>query len=272
MRVTIIPQYIDEPGVYYYYVTQTVNAIESLPAKSSLTINQVPKPIYADDKTFCTDSGLYLHALDENITWYNNIYPDELFDSRDGRTYKTVKIGKQVWMAENLDIGTRIDASVNQTENDVIEKYYYNNDSIVGKVYGGLYQWDELMAYSHIGGRQGICPDGWHVPSQDEWNILEITLGMDPEVAKLLGLRGTDEGTKLKAGGSSGFEALMGGKRNDAGEFENLGYYGTFWSQDGYNRTLSDLFEQVYASKGDNLKNGFSVRCIMDDSSLCQVW
>jgi uncharacterized protein (TIGR02145 family) len=257
----------NEPGTYHYYVTQTLNGIESPYSIATYQIIKAPQPVYVDDKVFCSDSGLFMYAEGESITWYSGNFSNELFDIRNHRTYRTVNIGNQLWMAENLDIGTTIDGTVMQQDNGIIERYHYNNDPASGSEYGGLYQWQELMAYTTEVGSQGICPAGWHIPSHQEWQKMEVALGMSEEEAAHLGMRGTNEGSMLKQGGSSGFESLFAGKRNTGGYFENLGYYATFWTSDGYTRTLSHLFNQVYASKGDELENGFSVRCVLDDSA-----
>ncbi len=257
-----------EPGSYKFYVTQTIEGIESPYSLAEFFIIQAPLPVYVDDKTFCTDSGLFMYAEGNIITWYSGNVSNELYDERNGRTYQTVNIGRQVWMAENLDMGTEIPGSQMQLNNDLIEKYQYNDDADLGSSYGGLYQWEELMAYSTEIGSQGICPAGWHIPSHEEWQKMEIALGMSEEEAARLGLRGTIEGALLKQGASSGFESLFGGKRNTDGYFESMDYYATYWTSDGYTRTLSNLFDQIYASKGDEPENGFSVRCILDDSAF----
>ncbi|MBN2213263.1 MAG: T9SS type A sorting domain-containing protein [Bacteroidales bacterium] len=259
-----------EPSVYTYYATQTIEEIESPATQVTYTIKQPPGPFDAEDKVFCSDEGLFLYAYGDSIKWYTPESSNELFDARNNRTYKTVTIGNQVWMAENLDIGVRIDGSVESSDNGTIEKYYYNDDPAIGTIYGGLYQWNELMNYSTIESSQGICPAGWHVPSNDEWKKLEIALGMNLDEADLLGLRGTNQGLQLMEGGSSGFEALMAGKRQPDGTYFSLEYYATFWNSSAYNRTLSVHFDQIWASIAlwDTVTNGFSVRCVKDDSSF----
>lgn len=257
-----------EPGSYKFYVTQTLNGIESPYRLAEYFIIQAPQPVYVDDKQFCSDSGLFMYAEGNEITWYSGNILNELYDDRNARTYRTVTIGHQVWMAENLDIGTTIAGSEMQQNNGVIERYHYNDDPGLGNSHGGLYQWEELMVYSTEIGIQGICPAGWHIPSHEEWQEMEIALGMSEEEASKLGMRGSNEGSLLKLGGSSGFESLFGGKRNSSGYFESLDYYATYWTSDGYTRTLSNQFDQVYASKGDEPENGFSVRCILDDSAF----
>lgn len=257
-----------DPGYYRYYVTQSTGGVESPYVEVFYTITGTPLPVYVEDKTYCTEEGLFMFAKGVGIKWYKSGFINELIDERDNRSYKLVNIGTQVWMAENLNIGERIDGSIEQTDNEIIEKYNYSDNPDYGPDYGGLYQWDELMLYTTEVGTRGICPAGWHIPSHEEWKQMEIELGMKEEEADKLGLRGSDEGARLLEGGSAGFEALFGGKRNTDGYYQNMDYYASFWTSDGYSRTLSEAFDQVYASKGDSPENGFSVRCVLDESSI----
>jgi len=95
-----------------------------------------------------------------------------LTDIRDGKSYPTARIGSQCWMTANLDRGTRIPFSQGQYDNCVAEKYCYGNLDDGCTRYGGLYQWDELMNYETENESQGLCPPGWHVPSDGEWATL----------------------------------------------------------------------------------------------------
>lgn len=203
----------------------------------------------------------------------------DFVDPRDGQSYVTVQIGTQCWMAENLNIGTMINGNSNQTNNSTIEKYCYNNDSYYCGKYGGLYQWDEAMQYVNTPGTQGICPSGWHIPTDDEWKTLEMYLGMSQTHADASGWRGTDEGGKLKATtdwqspntgatNSSGFTALPGGYRS-GGSFYVVFQYGHFWSSsssngtNAWNRSLSYTNKQVARSTYYKTY-GLSVRCVKD--------
>ena len=209
-----------------------------------------------------------------------------LLDTRDNQTYKTVTIGTQTWMAENLNFGTMINSTTstdNQTDNDIIEKYCYSNDGANCTTYGGLYQWDEMMQYVTTEGTQGVCPTGWHLPTDTEWKTLEMELGMTQSQADGTGKRGTDQGSQLAgneplwtngnldqngAFGSSGFTALPGGDRFTSGSFVNQSIDAYFWSssESGGNAWFRDLIyysPKVY--RYDFSKSlGFSVRCVQD--------
>ena len=113
-------------------------------------------------------------------------------DPRDGQQYEWVQIGGQVWMAENL----------NYDQDSYGNDWYYGNDTSLGDVYGRLYDWPAVMqgagsSNNNPSGIQGVCPDGWHVPSDEEWKELEIQLGMSSFQADALHGRGSNEGSKL---------------------------------------------------------------------------
>ena len=101
-----------------------------------------------------------------------NINNDILYDTRDGNQYRIVKINDKWWMAENLRYGTIIPTDREQTDNDTVEMYILNN-SVQFDTTGGIYLWQEAMDYQ-VSNKQGICPDGWHLPTQEEWEGLLI--------------------------------------------------------------------------------------------------
>jgi uncharacterized protein (TIGR02145 family) len=185
-----------------------------------------------------------------------------------GRTYNTVLIGSQCWFKENLDVGTKINSSTNsypQTNNGIIEKYCYDNDSANCDIYGGLYEWTEAMQYSNTPGTRGICPPGWHIPTHEEMQTLRSAVGDNSNALKAVG-QGTGSGAGTN---TSGFSALLAGFRSTNIFFSNLGFSVDFWSSTERNATDAyHLGLYYYGSNIDlnfNNKNfGFSVRCVKD--------
>ena len=98
-------------------------------------------------------------------------------DGPDATTYNTILIGTQCWMKQHLNIGTMISSSTGQSNNGIIEKYCYGNLASNCEVYGGLYQWNEMMQYVASEGTKGICPEGWHLPTVSEFETLATYLG-----------------------------------------------------------------------------------------------
>ena len=138
------------------------------------------------------------------------------------------------------------------------------------------------MQYVTTPAAQGICPAGWHIPTDDEWKTLEMYLGMTQAQADDEGWRGVDEGGKLKEAGtthwvspnigatnSSGFTALPTGHRNTGGDFWNLTLNGQLWtstdigSYPAYHRFLDYNSAQIWRS-GINKLDGYAVRCMQD--------
>jgi len=210
----------------------------------------------------------------------------EFKDARDGRVYKWVKIGDQIWMAENLAYTgngirqiTDNDEWVNNSLND--GWCYFDNNSNYAETYGVLYQWEAAKK---------ACPDGWHLPTDDEWSKMEdylITHGYSYDgvvgneyIAKSLA---TDYSWEKSDGNGAigntdypefrnktGFYALPGGYRYSYdGTFRLMGHLGRWWSStgahssDAYCRSLSYSAAAVYHEYGSK-SDGFSVRCIRD--------
>ncbi len=268
------------------------------------TTNQVTAFNFTDDKlkyrTVIHSGGILIYASTES-GWVDAvgefILPEQPFecggtlvDSRDSKSYSTVQIGTQCWMAENLNVGMKINSiqgGYQQQNNQTIEKYCYGNDEANCNIYGGLYEWPEAMQYVTTEGAQGICPPGWHIATDNEWKILEGTVDSqygvgDPEWDKE-NFRGLDAGGNLKEEGtthwnspnfgatnSSGFTGLPGGYRAyNSGSFNNLGYYGYFWSSTQNSTESSWLRGLSYGHPIVGRLNyykdwGFSVRCLKD--------
>jgi len=185
-------------------------------------------------------------------------------DSRDGQVYQIVTIGNkaesQTWFAENLNF-------------EKANSWWYDNNADTGAVYGRLYNWDAALT---------ACPDGWHLPGDDEWKILEMNLGMSQGEADKSGGRGSDEGAKLKEEGpehwgayneaatnSSGFTALPGGNRDS--DFFELGTSGNWWTATefdsfmglSWSRNLSFVGHKVFRD-AIYFESALSVRCVKD--------
>ncbi|MCX6728702.1 MAG: prepilin-type N-terminal cleavage/methylation domain-containing protein [Candidatus Saccharibacteria bacterium] len=176
-------------------------------------------------------------------------------------------IGSQTWAPYNLNVGTKVLGSTNQTNNSVVEKFCYNDLESNCTTYGGLYQWNEMMQYVTTEGTQGICPTGSHLPSDNEWKTLDKALGMDQATADLTGWRGTDQGTQVKAGGTSGLNFPMAGYRNLTPSWMSIDARELIWSstENGAAAWLrnTDLANAQFRRDGGNDKmQGFSVRCL----------
>ncbi|MCK4640962.1 MAG: fibronectin type III domain-containing protein [Candidatus Marinimicrobia bacterium] len=202
----------------------------------------------------------------------------------DGNIYQTVKIGDQWWTAENLKVthyrnGDAIPNITGDTEwNNLTSGAYCNydnNDNNAG-TYGSLYNWFAVDDSRHI------APEGWHVPTDEEWKELEIYLGMSQSDADSIGCRGTNEGGKLKETGTthwnspntgatneSGFSALPSGYRYYKGTYYHMGQYDIFWSSTEDSSNNAWVRELRYDNSGVDRGNcdkccGFSVRCVKD--------
>jgi len=214
----------------------------------------------------------------------------------DGNTYGTRQIGNQIWMGENLQVthyadGTSISLVTGTTAWSNLGStgkgycWYNNNESSYSNPYGALYTWaaatNGSSSSSNPSGLQGVCPSGWHLPSDDEWKEMEKYLGMSQIQVEGIDFRGTDEGGKLKetqtehwsspntgATNSTGFTGLPGGGRYE-NSFNDLGATGYHWTATSFdtNRAWyrglgysSALVHRFYYQKND----GFSVRCVKD--------
>ena len=176
-------------------------------------------------------------------------------DVRDNRYYQTVQIGTQCWMAENLNFGIMIAGAITQRDNCIPEKYCYN-DLATDCGPQTYYQWDELMAYFDSSATQGICPPGWHVPSEAEWNLL-FSKYVDNGFA----------GAPLKSTGFSGFNALVAGVDFFNQDYTFNNFAGFFWSSnsDGPYRAWAhgmNSFDPSVSFYPSSRSNAFSVRCI----------
>jgi uncharacterized protein (TIGR02145 family) len=191
----------------------------------------------------------------------------------DGNIYLTVNIGKQVWIAENLNTTKLNDGKPIQLVTD--DKKWrelktpayclYNNDIKNKEIYGALYNW-----YTVNTGK--LCPKGWHVPTDQEWDALVDFLGGARTAGDKLKEAGVDhwQNILIVATNDYDFTALPGGMRYFAGDFPIFGdSYAIWWTStelstsQARNRGLHDSSSAVF-NGSDNKGSGFSVRCIMD--------
>jgi uncharacterized protein (TIGR02145 family) len=171
----------------------------------------------------------------------------KLTDERNGQEYKTVKIGKQVWMAENLNYETD-------------ESYCYNDSAEYCTKYGRLYTWSAAL---------NACPTGWHLPSQNEGLTLFYSVGGLDSAAKMLksvnGWNGNGSGTD-----SFGFSALPVGDRDEFNDYENEGRFAGFWTSTEVNERYAAHIHLFYMdddaalSTTFNKRYAYAVRCVKD--------
>jgi uncharacterized protein (TIGR02145 family) len=179
-------------------------------------------------------------------------------DIRDGKSYPTVQIGTQCWMAANLNRGTQITSAQGQFDNCVDEKYCFGNDAAKCSKYGGLYQWDEMMRYDDVPEGQGLCPPGWHIPTDNDWTVLCNFYNGYGFAGKPL------QDTII-----SGFRALPGGifYLNSSWSFANFAVL--FWTSSSWGsyKALSHGMNTINFSVSlypSSRANAFPVRCLPD--------
>lgn len=212
-----------------------------------------------------------------------------LFDERDGKSYKIVRIGNQCWMAQNLNTGSQVNSlvyggGIELTEfclgdlhpdllndDEYIEKYCYENTPFNCSLNGGLYTWNEAMNYEATNKPKGICPQGWHIPTDGEWKRLEKYLGMSEQLLNAEGYRETNqEGLQLR--NPDGFNAKFCGYRYYNGDFLFTNSIIVFWTSTessdsckSWIRYLDMNSQAIYRSYDVGDKNyGYCIRCLND--------
>jgi len=280
----------------YYSKTDSSFHIEinKLPESSSYTVQLFGKNFFgcivgrAEEDSINVVAG---QVTTLQLGWTENLERGTVTDI-DGNVYQTVKIGDQWWMAENLKVTHYRNGEAIPNVTDPADWYEldttqigaycsYENDPANGEKFGLLYNW---FAANHPG---NIAPEGWHMPSDEEWMQLEMALGMSPGSAEQWGYRGTDEGAQLKSTGTledgtglwiepneganneTCFSAVPSGWRIYTGVFYYIDMGVTYWTNTEYgdrrawSRTLDNKFANIFRSYGFKGR-GFSVRCIMD--------
>ncbi len=282
---------------------------EANPEVTANVIWQEQAPLIGTYSTQITniDAGTYyVRAVAEDNTGF--VYSEELTFTVgvvdiDGNKYRTIKLGNQEWMAENLKVtkypnGANVPLVtsdltwLNLEDNNSDDAYCYFNNNTSGEkdIYGALYTWAAAMngantSSSNQSGIQGICPDGWHIPSDAEWKELEMYLGMSQAEADDENWRGTNEGSKLAGNealwttgdltnniefGVTTFNGLPGGYRNYVdGTFPDNNTGANWWSSTESSSSTAWGPSLHYASTGvyryaDYKSGGSSVRCVKD--------
>lgn len=202
-------------------------------------------------------------------------------DARDNQTYRIVTIGSQTWMAENLKyLPSVVRPGTGSKTTPHYYVYGYNGTNVAEakstanyNTYGVLYNWPAAMngaasSTTNPSGVQGVCPDGWHLPSNAEWTELTGYLGGTSDAGGKLKETGTTHWNSPNTGATNetGFTALPGGIRNRYGAFSRIGDDGYWWSTEGSaGRGVFFNLSNVsrYFNVGDK-EVGFSVRCLRD--------
>jgi uncharacterized protein (TIGR02145 family) len=260
---------------------QTLSNVAALGNSVNTQIKNLSEPTDAHDAV----TKAYVDALLTRIEELE-LLSGFFVDPRDNNHYNIVKIGNQVWMAENLkttklNTGTKIPMVsdyVSWSYMTTPAYCWFDNDSTTyAQTYGPLYNWYAINTDS-------LCPAGWHVPSDEEWAELELNLGLSPADIDSMGLRGSNEGSKIAGNndlwndgilvndsgfGETGFMALPAGYRSSAGIFYSVGDFARFWSSTEYDNENAlfrylDNIESKIGRQYSPKMHGRSVRCIKD--------
>lgn len=281
-------------GIY----AQTIYIKQDNDTQAAFTFDKIQKMKFSSTEvTIQTSNNTQKSYVLDSIRYlnYKDLTPNGTFtDPRDGNVYKWVRIGEQVWMAENLRYLPKVNNP--QTFTDTMRCYYvygYNGvDTSKAKLaanyktYGVLYNWPAAMANeagssANPSGVQGTCPTGWHLPSDEEWWQLTNYLTGNPKKINYY----PPAGGKLKendtthwetpntgATNQTKFTALPGGYLYIPGTFQNIRYFGYWWttteSPDASNfvwyRSMSSYYIYVNSMNAYHKSAGLSVRCIKD--------
>jgi uncharacterized protein (TIGR02145 family) len=281
-------------GAPGYRWGSTNNLLTSVSVGTNLTYIQTGLPPLTVQMTYVwVDCGDWMNTILKQFTQAGPCTPATV--DYGGVTYNTLQIGTQCWMKENLNVGTMVNNTTNQANNSVVEKYCYDNDEVNCGIYGGLYQWGELVQYLNgatntatwspapSGNVQGLCPPGWHIPTTDEYwtlkgtisSVSTPTMGQHKESLCMrenssYGHWNTPANPSDNGNNYTGFTALGAGrKRADNSYFWDLKSYLWLWTS----TNDSDINGGVWLmgnsssslSPGPMDKSaGLSVRCLKD--------
>jgi uncharacterized protein (TIGR02145 family) len=258
-------------------LTATLQAGNFANGSGSLTYTITGTPSTSGAATFVLKIGEKACSLISTV----NLAPTSGFgpniNDNDGNTYKTVYIGTQQWMAENLKTAKYNDGTgiPNVTENTQWTNLttgayaYYNNDTANNAKYGKLYNWYAVSPTTN--GNKNVCPTGWHVPTDAEWTVLTDYLGGLSVAGGKMKEVGTTSwnSPNIQATNSSLFTGLPGGFRYGNGYYFTINYNGNWWSSSESN-TSNVWYRSLYSFSGNAVsydvgkEDGLSVRCLRD--------
>ena len=275
---------------------KTINTLKKVSLATFLTFVLSFSSVFAQNDTmYIMKSGAIVGQYNVNtevdsVIFYKPTIEETtsgtFIDSRDGNEYNWVQIGDQVWMAENLAYLPSVNMVADGSEDAAGSYYYvygYNGTNVTDAkatanytTYGVLYNWPAAMngaasSTTNPSGVQGVCPDGWHLPSDAEWTELTDYLGGTSDAGGKLKETGTTHWNSPNTGATNetGFTALPGGSRYGDGSFDFIGYDGGWWSAaegdaDGaWGRGMYYDYGDVGRDLGGK-ELGFSVRCLRD--------
>ncbi len=223
---------------------------------------------------------LFFSCMEQTV----NPASGKFIDKRDKHEYQWVTIGTQTWMAENLAWLPAVSPPAMGSDTEPFYYVFGYDGTDVNAArrtngfssYGVFYNWVAAMNLADSSSGQseirGVCPEGWHMPTDEEWDVLVDFLGGDAIAGKKMKSTKswkTYDGTSGKGDNSSGFNGLPAGSRNNIGVFYEIGYNALFWSS-----TQSGDYSAWYRHLGYNHTGvnryflnksfGFSVRCVQD--------
>jgi len=257
----------DEPSFFKYNTANDYNSAISVAGNNSLTLDNLnceqTYTIYVWAYNTCGVSDPLTMQVSTSACPCGYFTVTDI----DGNIYNTVQIGNQCWMQENLKV------TKNPVGNDITRHCYGNNTSNCD-LYGGLYLWNVAMNGSSSStavpsGRQGICPNGWHLPSEGEWILLEMSLG-GPHLAGYQLKLPNDTWPTWFGNNSSNFAAVPGGMRNHQPLFYYAGSQAYFWTAthnssstgNAFAFSISSSANSAVTRSSENKSWALSIRCV----------
>jgi len=287
--ISITESQISDKGTYIETESQNLDNVLTIGnSAGNKTISNLANPVNEQDavtKAYVDEMKIKLEFL-ENALIDAGIHPSKFKDSRDSNVYKTVTIGDQIWMAENLKyLPLVVNPISNSTTIPCYYVYDYNGSNLIDakatinyQTYGVLYNWPAAMkssisSISNPSGVQGICPSGWHLPSDAEWTQLTDFIGGLDIAGGKLKVAGTNNWQSPNTGATNetGFSAIPGGTYVNDGTFRLIGNSSIWWSSSEHILSSASVYyrglnyDNSKVIRGGYPKSmGFYVRCIKD--------